>query len=574
MKTVREITEAHVYEIFDRFANLVYEHGEDTEFYGIKVLAEKEGFVKGTLFNSTALLYVHYVKCGDERAEHVGRMLNRFLRLVTSSVCKTWGKLSTLRGLVALYDAGLLSVIDEELLSLAKTSTDYSDFFDKENIKIINLPSNYIQVALACAAFREKLGFESDEYSSRICEVMSSVMGESLDGWMDEAPPYKRFDRYSFIVSSELSDNFELAGLEFKALFENNLRLAAKHSLFMANKQGDGWNYGRSLSCHGDCAIAEVLSSALSRGLVEDKDKPLALAYIGAITDKTVNYWYDKSRKSYNIWWDGRSTNGYRQVARVMQVNLDMGIHLLSTLNNLEVAGLADTIPDTTLIPSPDSWCYDRIKFASGEYVSEAVVLRYGDILSMLPLVGLGSHIHNSAYMPYPAICRSVESAPEGQMPFLIPEYVKDGVHLRPTQYFKSVEIKEDCGKVLVSASGNLAVSDGKFPTDSGIPFSIKYTFFGKEITCEFSTEGELDSATLIAGTHGDGTSIEVFGFDTSRLVFTAPNPEDYSHFIVYNCTDEERSAYKYMTPHGFVTEAYEYTVKNPSTVSYKINLI
>lgn len=574
MKSIREITDEHVYEIFEKFANLVYEGGEDTEYYGIKVLAEKEGFVKGTLFNSTALLYIHYVKCGDKRADRVRDMLNHFLGYVTSSVCKTWGKLSTLRGLVALYDAGLLSVIDGELLNKAKVSTDYVDFFDKENLKIIRLPSNYIQVALACAGLREKLGFENEGFSSKISETMLSVMNESLDGWMDEAPPYKRFDRYSFLVSSELSDTFALAGLKFNSVFEENLKLAAKHSLFMANKQGDGWNYGRSLSCHGDCAIAEVLSSALSRDLIDESDRALALAYIKAITDKTVNFWYDKSRGSYNIWWDGRSTNGYRQVARVMQVNLDMGIHLLSTLRNLEQASLADTIPDTSLIPSPEKWCYDRIKFADGEYVCEAIVLRYGDILSMIPLIGLRDHIHYSAYMPYPAICRMVESAPEGPMPFLIPEYVKDGVHLRPTQYFKSIDVKQENEKIYVYANGNLAVTDSKFPTDSGIPFSIKYTFNDKKITCEFSADGDFDTATLTSGTHGDGTSIEVYGFDSSRLVFSKPNPKDYSRFIVYECTDEEREAYKYMTPHGFITEAYEYTVKNPGVISYKINLV
>ncbi len=45
IKSIRETTEGFVYDLFDKFTNLVYESGEETEFEGIKVLKEKHGFI-------------------------------------------------------------------------------------------------------------------------------------------------------------------------------------------------------------------------------------------------------------------------------------------------------------------------------------------------------------------------------------------------------------------------------------------------------------------------------------------------------------------------------------------------
>ena len=574
MKSIRNQIENFVYQLFQKFSQMVYDGGEETEFYGIKVLKEKENFVRGTLVNATASLYIHYINTKDQRAENAYKSLLKFLDGAISHKCSTWGKLSVLRGLVALKDANLLDKIPTELIEKAMISTDYSDFLNKDTLELLGLPSNYLQVALACALFREKLGFECDGFSEKIASHFYKVLQTSADAWMDEAPPYRRYDRYSFIVSSELSDAFLLADKPFDGFLKENLRLAAEHCLFMANRRGDGWNYGRSLSCHGDCAIAEVLSSALARGLIQDDKKSLAISYISKIFEKTLTFWYDKDRESFNIWWDGRSTNGYRQVHRVMQVCLDMGLHLLSTLRNLTVAGLDGAIPDESLIPSPDEWIYDEIKFHSDKnQISEAISLRKGDRLIMLPLIGLGHHISNAAYMPFPALCNEIEAAPEAHFPFLTPEYTIDSKVYRPCQYFKSITVSKENGSVKVKALGNLAICEEKFPIESSIAFNTVYTFNKNEISATFSISSNYEKAEMVTGTHSNKVKIDVFGFGDEKIIFENPLIENYKTFNVNELTDENRYPYFFMTPHGFITQAKLYKSNKSNDLSYKITL-
>lgn len=574
MKSIRQQTENFAYGIFEKFSQLVYAGGEETEFQGIKVLKEKQNFVRGTIVNATAMLYVHYIRTNDERSERTYKALIYFLEGATANKCNTWGKLSILRAMVALFDAGLLNKIPSELIEKIIISTDYSDFLDKENIELIGYPSNYLQVALACALFREKLGFENDGFSEKIAKRFYKLLDTSKDRWMDEAPPYRRYDRYSFIVSSELSDTFLAANKPFDGFIADNLKLASEHCLFMANARGDGWNYGRSLSCHGDCAVAEVLSSALARGLIEEGKKDLAVAYISKILEKTINFWYDKERESFNIWWDGRSTNGYRQVERVMQVNLDMAIHLLSTLRNLTIAGVDAIIPNESFIPSPKAWTYDKIEFSSDEnHVSEAIVLRKDDRLAMLPLIGLGHHIANSAYMPFPAICNEIEAAPEAHFPFLIPEYTIASKKYRPCQYYKAIKVTENSGIVKISAVGKLALCEEKFPSESDIEFNTTYIFDRNMISATFTVNSDYQNARMVTGTHTDTTKIEVFGFQKEKLIFENPKVEDYKNFNINKLPKEEIYPYYFMTPHGFITKAFEYTTAESNVLSYKITL-
>ena len=330
------------------------------------------------------------------------------------SECKTWGKISLLRAMCALYDNGLLSSIPEDDLEKIKQITDYGDFYNKQKMSLGGA-SNYIQVAFACAAMRERVGFENDGMSPRILEKLGELAhSESPDGFTDEQPGYGRFDRYSFLLTSEISDSIYTAGGgDMPRWAEENLKLAADYALFMANSRGDGFNYGRSLSTHGDCAIAEVLSAALSRGLVPEEKIDLAYAYIAKIIDKTLTFWYSEEKRSFDIWWNGRSTNEYRHLHRLIEVNLDMCVHLMAILANLVRAGIEDKEPNYDLIPSPDAWVARELSFAENK---SAILLRRGERLVMLPLVSGGIRAKHAAYMPHPTICLEVEGAPEARM--------------------------------------------------------------------------------------------------------------------------------------------------------------
>ena len=242
-------------------------------------------------------------------------------------------------------------------MELIKDKTNYEDFFDKATVTTPGMATNYIHVAMACAGYREKFGWESDSYAERIKDKLTSVIfSNNNTGWMDDEISYGRYDRYSLVLSSEFFDTAADVGITVPSEILENLRDAAQISLFLANKQGDGILYGRSVPAHGDATGAEILASALAADLIKKEDIPLALAYIMQVVRKLTEVWYESENRSFNMWWGGRATNRYRGIGRVLEVNLDLANHLCTILKNLERAQLADTEVDTDVIPSPKEW--------------------------------------------------------------------------------------------------------------------------------------------------------------------------------------------------------------------------
>lgn len=163
-------------------------------------------------------------------------------------------------------------------------------------------------------------------------KLLKILETSSTNGWMDEQPPYGRFDRYSLLVASETYDTLESLGKTIPDSMSKNLKNSAEIILFMANNRGDGINYGRSLSSYGDSAALEILSSAAACGLLDETQQKQAITYSLRIIEKLKHFWYDENRKSFNLWWDGRNTNKYRNISRILEANLDMAIHLLIVL--------------------------------------------------------------------------------------------------------------------------------------------------------------------------------------------------------------------------------------------------
>lgn len=557
MKTLRELIEKKIYDHLEHFVSLADAGGENTEMFGIRVFDESEKFVQGAMVKATVTLYVHYLKTGDNRADMALERVRRAVKIAISDRIKTWGKLSVLRAMCQLHKAGLMDVICQEDMEELKRRTDYEDFFDKEKMQVINLPTNYLQVAMACAGYRELIGWDTEPMCEKIRDrLLEIIEASSTSGYMDEDPPMARFDRYSILVSSEMADTLNDLGMEVPVSVLSNISDAMKISCAMANEKGDGINYGRSLSCHGDGATLEILSTAFANGLVPGKDKDVALLYSIRITEKILSFWYDEERKSFNIWWDGRSTNRYRQVKRVLEVNLDMANHMLTTLANFEKAGLADELPAIDRLPCPEGWVATEMNFLdAGERVAKTVVLRRKNTLAMLPLVGLGNRYRDSSYMPYPAICGVLESAPEGRYPFLVPEYTTDdGRILRPLQFYSSVNTSEENGIVTVVARGKLALYGEKQPAASEYQFVSEYVFDGDTITANFDTDLIYEKASMLVGTRGDSATISTFGFD--------------------ECKEEQvEGEYDFMTPSGAIQRAVTHIAKSVSRLSYRVSL-
>ena len=454
MPNIKNTIENFLYPFIDKQTKVIAEGGEDTEIEGIRVLHEDSAFTHGALIHATIILYIHYAKKKDARADEIKDRLFKFIDITLKKTkVFTWGKLGILRGLNKLLRENMISVIDSTRLSKLKELTDYSDFLDKESVALINYPANYYQVALACAAYREKLGFENDGMSDKIEEKFLESTFSSGDDFMDDEPGYGRYDRYSLILTSEVSDLYRDIERVLPQNVCKNLQKCAKYCLDMANGVGDGFNYGRSLSVHGDLAPAEILSSAISRNLLNEKDCQLSLSYTSIILQKIIYFWYNAEKQSFNIWLDGRTTNDYRQIHRLLEVNMDMECHLYTLYDNIVAAGLED-VQIFAKIPYPEKWEYTKIEFADN-YVS--YILRYRDCLAMLPFIGTKVWGLVSAYNPFPAICGVIEGSPESKLPFLIPEYSdSDGNKYRPAHFINSTEEKEIDGGLMITAYGNL----------------------------------------------------------------------------------------------------------------------
>jgi len=557
MKTIRQLIEQFMYDHLERYISLVDEGGDDTVIRGIRALDDPEKFVYGALVNTTVSLYLYYKKHGDERAEKTLSALMKFIKSACSVQIKTWGKLSMLRAMAKLYKAGMLNVIPQEDIEIIKEKTNYEDFFVKSEMKLIGCPTNYMQVAMACAGFRELLGWDTEPYCDKIRDKLMSIMLSGSDtGYMDEDPPMARFDRYSIIVTSEFSDTLGEVEREVPKAVLENLAHAAKISVKMANEKGDGINYGRSLSVHGDGATLEILASAFARGLVAEEDKDTALLYCIRITEKLFNFWYDKEFGGFNIWWNGRSTNRYRQERRVLEVNLDMANHMLTTLHNFELAGLADTLPGIEKLPSPEKWVATELNFVKKEdQCATTIILRRNDTMAMLPLIGLGKIYRNSAYQPYPNICGVIEAAPEAPYPFLVPQYkTASGDVYRPIQFFTDIKTESRCGRVKVTSSGKLAKMGENYPVRSEYGFETTYVFSGNDISAQFVTELEDAEAEMLVGFKDDNFTCEVKGFKSER-------------------EEKTEDEYDFKTPSGAITKAITYKTDKAKKLSYKITL-
>lgn len=551
MSTIKSTIENFLYPFIDRYTEKIALGGEETVIEGISVLNEDSAFTHGALIHATVILYVHYEKQNDPRSAIILERLYNFIDIISKRPrVYTWGKLGVLRGLYKLKKAGLLSKIDGERLSALAYLTDYEDFLDKETLELKKYPTNYYHVALACAAYREKIGFDTGTLSDKIEEKLMAVSFSEGGSYMDDEPGYARYDRYSLMLASEISDLYRDLERPLPKCISDNLSRSAEHMLFMANIVGDGFNYGRSLSVHGDLAPAEILSSALSREIIKEDDRPLAISYIFAILQKTIYFWYNARKDSFDIWWDGRTTNDYRQIHRLLEVNMDMVSHLHALYDNLATVGLEECKISANM-PSPMRWEYNKIDF---DGIHSAYILRYKDTLCMIPFIGTKVWGLVAAYNSIPHINGYIEASPESTLPFLTPEYTdKGGKKYRPSHFTKETLAERIDDGLLITARGNLMCVD-ETRGESDIEYTQEIHLSNNEITVEFEVSREFIKAEMYSGISNDSAIIRVGGFQSSERLEILDNND-------------------FKTPHGAYSEMYLHTSQTPTRLGYKANL-
>ena len=519
MMPVSEI-KARVAEVRLRLVTLMDQNGKETAFDGVQLLNPDSYTILGALIRST---YTLYRTAEGKKKAWLCSALRRFFDWTRDDPCKTWGKMSLLSVLCAMKERGELSLLSEDLLACLREKTDFRDFYDVREKKLLGpTAANYVHVAASCAKRRALLGWESEETVSAITEhLLRTVSSCGEGGFLDDEPGEGRYDSYSFMVARHLPAQCEETGIPIPSTALESLTTAARTMLTMANKRGDGFVYGRSLSVYGDLSPAGVFASAMKYKLLTEEETELAYAYILALFDKICRFWYDEARGIFNIWFDGRSTDGYREVHRLLETNLDVCDSLEAVLEVLQETSLAHRAPKAE-IPAPKHWRTHRICFLDDpDKRAELIILRREDTLVMLPLIGGGSISAFSAYSPFPAVAGVLEAAPQSQEPFLIPEYRKDGVAHRPIRFYSRIEVHEEEDKVTVTAAGHIAAV-GTYPTcptRTVHTFLTTYVFEGNCVSVRFETDMPYDSLRMRTAETVRAAQIRAFGFEEEHVL-------------------------------------------------------
>lgn len=542
--------QVRVEDVRRRLVTLMAQDGKEATLEGIRLLNAENHTVLGALIRST---YALYSAAEGEAKETLLAALLRFCGWMKDEKCHTWGKLSILSVLCAMKERDELSLLPVDLFSCLREKTDFRDFYDPHARKLLGpTAANYVHVAATCAKRRSLLGWESEETVAAITEhLLCTLSASGGKDFLDDEPGEGRYDSYTFMVARHLPSQCEEAGIPIPNSALENLAVAARTMLSMANRRGDGFVYGRSLSVYGDLSPTGVFTTAMKYGLLTEEETELAYAYILATLEKVCRFWYDESRGIFNIWFDGRSTDGYRESHRLLEVNFDVCDSLEALLHTLKEIGVAHRPPKAE-ISSPKEWQFRRLCFFDHPNKrAETVILRREDTLVMLPLIGGGKISAFSAYLPFPAIAGVLEAAPQSQEPFLVPEYEKDGKAYRPIRFYSGIDVQAKGDKVTVTAQGHIAAV-GLYPacpTRTEHTFVTTYVFDGDRIDVRFETDLPYDRLRMRTAETARATNIRVFGFEEEREL--------------------PLGAKDTLAPHGAYTYAKEHTARTHGAVGW-----
>lgn len=556
--TIRGILENFLCEQIEKLVRVAVEGGEDATFYGYPALHDNDHFMRGELMRNALSLAIRRCRQGDARGEEMFETINSLAYLLDGYYVGTWGKLRMLEGLAEAQDEGLLGKLSPKTLDIFRIASDYEDFLDKETLTLKHgLPTNYYHVAMGCAGFREKLGWENDGMADKLCDKFIGIMEEnSSAGWADEQPPFGRFDNYT--LNSPMEVAIALRGIQRKLpeSIRKNLRDSATLSLKLRNKNGTGFVYGRSIAAHGDIACALVLSEAMMHGLLSDAEKQTAIPFIAAILNKLRSFWFDEEMGVFNLWLHGRATNSYRNLTRILQVSLDMYAKLSLLLSNAEACGYADLSIPYSDFGETHTWQCDETVFDESDGKKRALyILRNRELIFSLPLIGTGSYATHAAYQPFPALPQFTEAAQEATQPFLVPwAALADGTTVIPAGGYERIRTAETAEGIVITAEGkmtkvNPSVHDQE-PEFCG-HFHAEYRFEGKSIAVTFRMEGDVKSVRML---YAGKASITAQGFDAQRSFIPDPQDPDFH------------------TPHGALLRGTEWTGSS-KVVGYMIDL-
>lgn len=569
--TMKEIIEQDLRTIATRLFEQIREEGLSLTLDGIPAYNQNADFVGGMLINMTSFVALEFIK-----TEESLRDLGDIIRMASSMEMKTWGILGSLSGLCRLHTKGLLeTVVDKETLKKLRESLDWRTFVDENKHYALadNLPTNYFGVAFNIARCRELLGWEQEEHSTNLLNhLLQHIDRYSGDlAFMDETDGEGRFDRYSIVIPGELASSFLEKGTEVPAKIRTMLDNSAHLLLQLANEDGQGISYGRSIGVYGEMAVFEIFTTAAKvGGIFTEEELEIAYGYSMKVMKRVLDFWYDKDMKSINMWEHGRRTDSYRNKNRIMSETLGIFIKLMGTYESWKKLGFEDReiCPDfSEKLNKLDKYTY--ITFSEGEFNRGLAIVRDKKQVWMLPLIGGGSTYYDKdAYMPAPfqnQVLQGVAGWNHGQ---LVPQLImENGEVYMPVTYTAEIvpEIAENHMSIVckhpylrcmgrgiyVSEENQTIGAMGHFEKADGVEAEVKYTFESGQIRREDSytitSDVRVKEVRLVLLTFSEGPEVKGCDVTFNKGTLTRMYAEGYDTCSFKNAVDDG----SYDTPQG-----------------------
>ncbi|MGX7417357.1 hypothetical protein ACWOFR_00995 [Carnobacterium gallinarum] len=509
-KTIDDIIKQEILPKIGLFFNPVYEKKGELIFDGVKAFNPKSQFVEGKLINAFSYYLLNTDFPNEQiKIENFQKFSQILDFLATQDNYATWGILNALIGLERLQKADLLTeLVSPETLALLKARLHWRDLVDLSDLSLIDRPTNYYGVAFGIARYQELLGWSDEEYSQifldKLMKHIRSYSGEFM--FMDETIGEGRFDRYSILIPAEISALIVETGLEVPADIKEMLKRSAGICLAIANEEGDGISYGRSIGPYGDTAVLEVLSIAVALEVLTSAEKELALQYSLRIMEKYDSFWFDHEMQSINMWEHGRGTDGYRNKNRILGENMSVPMQMINSYNHFKHA---TTLAEREKQPFASEFAQispiQKNIYSQQEGEKSVVIVRSSNQVFMLPFINGGTPYYNTApYMSIPMANRVIEVAPDSKQPvFLAALKTKEDTYLPLSKFAEvTVESTEKQQEVSYQVAAVSATESDEPVFNAAISFKGKYLFKQGEVRgegCYESQEGALTAELTLA---------------------------------------------------------------------------
>ncbi|NJN00520.1 MAG: hypothetical protein HC793_02495 [Aquincola sp.] len=425
--------------------------GEQLLIDGVPALRSRDHFLPGKIALGLSYVLLEAAARGCPRLPEQLQTYSRIADLTAPAANHSWGIYYYLLALTQLDSAGLLSqAVSPAMLSDLRQRLDWRSFVRKDDLTLIDLPSNYYGVAFSVSRLRQLLGWDAPGVSERLLEkTLAHYDCHSGEfGFSDETDGDGRFDRYSILLIAEICQRFVQTNLPVPERLRLLLRKAVDVTLKLLHGDGHAFSFGRSLGPYGDSAAAEILSVAGYLGVLQADEKRYAYTYCTRSLVRYLQFWFDPAIHSVDMWGKGRRTDSYRAKHRILGENFSL-IHQYIACNALwNAGGLQGQHPQHDLGDwlSRTQPAFSTTWFArdSGDRGDRALVLvRDGRDVFSLPLINGGPGQHaNSPYYPLPFAEGLVAGIPDSgaQHPQLLPLFtLADGSELLPTSFIRSI---------------------------------------------------------------------------------------------------------------------------------------